>query len=170
MQTPTRRQALDGATAVRERLARTDDSHVRILNAFVAELGRSHQGVPFFDPDGGGVRAGVLLLLSDPGPKGARQTGIVSVDNQDKTALNLTRMLSAANLDPSTCVNWNVVPWATNRPTAEIGGWSWQWADEPRWAGHSWRATIQGCGPTRPGTLLSEGAQSMSVKSLRPWP
>jgi len=114
------RQQLTTAPVVRQRLTRLDEPHVHSLNAFAKALGQMHAGVPFFDPDGGGVRARILLLLSDPGANGAQVTRIASVDNPDKTARNLTRMLAEAKLDPRDTVNWNIVPWATSNPFSEL--------------------------------------------------
>src|SRR5437899_5173347 len=113
-------QALNDRAALQERLAHVTDPHVRTLNRFVDELRKTHASVPFFDPCAGGNQACVLLLLSDPGKAGAQATGFASIDNPDKTARNLKRMMAEARLHRRLTVNWNIVPWATVTPLAEI--------------------------------------------------
>src|SRR5881392_1772525 len=82
-----------------QRRAHIGDDHVRALNSYVGELRKIHGDVPFFDPCGGGNQARVLLLLSDPGKNGAQVTKIASIDNPDKTARNLKRLMTEAMLD-----------------------------------------------------------------------
>ena len=72
--------------------------------------------VPTADPDGGGVRARVLILLETPSRAGGYQTGIVSIDNDDSAAANLWRALSATGLDRRHVLVWNAVPWYVGSP------------------------------------------------------
>ncbi len=114
------RQPLVDRRAIRERVARRNEPHVAPLNDVVRRLRRDRPGVPYFDPDGAGVNARLLLLLEAPGLEGAALTGIVSVDNQDRTAKNTSRLLARARLDPRKVLNWNIVPWSSEPTSAEI--------------------------------------------------
>ena len=73
--------------------------------------------VPFFDPEGGGAAARLLLLMETPGPagEGAR---FVSQDNRTPTGANLRRFLDAAKIDRRELLIWNVVPWIVHAPGA----------------------------------------------------
>jgi len=103
---------------VRSRRGRADEPHVRSLNAYVRGLRRAHGPTPYFDPDGAGDRATILLLMSDPGPRGAAVTLIASIDNPDVTAANLRELLAAARVGRDTVAVWNIVPWCTPLVTA----------------------------------------------------
>ena len=92
---------------VAAKLARLDEPHIAPLTALARRIQSQHAGVPFFDPDNGGVDARVLVLLEAPGPKA---TDFVSQDNNDKTAENLNRLMSEAGLPRREIVLWNVVP------------------------------------------------------------
>lgn len=103
---------------VRSRRGRADEPHVRSLNAYVRGLRRAHGPTPYFDPDGAGDRATILLLMSDPGPRGAAVTLIASIDNPDVTASNLRELLAAAGIHRDSVAAWNIVPWCTPMVTA----------------------------------------------------
>jgi hypothetical protein len=89
------------------KLARVDEPHVAPLNAMVRSIRLQHAGVPFFDPEAGGVNARVLFLLKAPGPKAV---DFVSLDNNDQTAENMLRLLVEAGIKRGDTCHWNVVP------------------------------------------------------------
>jgi hypothetical protein len=103
---------LNTKTEIDERLSRVRATHVRDLNAMVDELRRTGHRVPYFDPDGGGASACVLVLLSDPGRLGADATGFASIDNPDRTSTNQRLLLGNARLERKQVVHWNIVPWS----------------------------------------------------------
>jgi len=98
----------------RDKLARVDDPAVAALNALVRRWRAEGRSVPWFDPDGGGIHARVLLLLESPGPATTAlgDRGISSEDNPDPTARALRAARQASPLAASDCLRWNVVPWA----------------------------------------------------------
>ena len=100
---------------VASKLARLNDPPVKPLNDLVRRIdaARDEESTPWFDPDGGGVAARVLMLLECPGAKSsrARGSGIISLDNDDQTAENLFTLQQEAGLARSWAVNWNIVPW-----------------------------------------------------------
>ncbi|MFY0405899.1 uracil-DNA glycosylase [Solicola sp. PLA-1-18] len=89
------------------------------LNALVERwrAGPPARTVPWFDPDGGGVDATVLLLMESPGPRTveAGAGAITTEDNDDPTARRLHRLRVESGLPRERCVRWNVVPWALGR-------------------------------------------------------
>lgn len=96
---------------------RVDEPHVRDLNDLARSLriagGGDVRFVPWFDPDGGGVDARVLVLMETPGPRtvASGDLGFSSEDNADPTAAALGQARAAAGLSRSAYVRWNVVPW-----------------------------------------------------------
>lgn len=100
---------------VASKIARLNDPKVKPLNALVRRIdaARGEESTPWFDPDGGGVAARVLMLLECPGAKSSRGrgSGIISLDNDDQTAANLFTLQQEAGLARAWAVNWNVVPW-----------------------------------------------------------
>ena len=104
--------------------ARLGQAHVAPLNSFVrswrsVDLARL---VPWFDPDDGGIRARVLVLMEAPGPGTVRAggSGFCSEDNPDGTARTFAGLRAAAGLSRQDYVRWNVVPWAVHDAT---GAW-----------------------------------------------
>lgn len=97
---------------------RVDEPHVAPLNELVRRwrepAGRPSRAVPWFDPDGGGVGARVLLLMESPGPRtvAAGDLGFSSEDNEDPTSRRLRRLRAESGLRRLDHVRWNVVPWA----------------------------------------------------------
>ena len=105
-----------GTPGAEDKLARIGEPHVRVLNRMVEEWRQGPDGprvVPWFDPDGGGVRARVLVLMETPGPQTVRagRAGFSSEDNDDPTAAALRRARSGAGLARLDYLRWNVVPW-----------------------------------------------------------
>lgn len=98
------------------RLQRLNEPHVAPLMAWVRTLRDHGYQVPNVDPNDGGIRARVLLLLESPGPK-AVVSGFVSRDNPDPSARNMGRALDQAGLRRSDVLLWNIVPYCVS--TAE---------------------------------------------------
>ena len=90
--------------------------HLAALESYRAGLAAARV-VPHFDPDDGGDRARVLLLLETPGPR-MGEIRIVSRDNPTGTARNITRFSAAARLRRTDTVIWNIVPWIIHQPGA----------------------------------------------------
>ncbi len=89
--------------------------HVAALEGYRAALAAAHGVVPHFDPDDGGERARVLLLLETPGPR-MGPVRIVSRDSSTGTARNIARLSAAAGLPRTRTVIWNTVPWVIHQP------------------------------------------------------
>ena len=112
-----------------ERLGRIDEPHVKQLNDWVRSL-RSRLGgdaiVPWFDPADGGVGASILWLLEAPGPKATLErggSGMVSCDNNDRTALNAFETRQEAGVARDRVVHWNVIPYYLGSDT-KIRAWA----------------------------------------------
>lgn len=125
---PTRTRAHRSKRFLAAKRARLGEPHVAALNDLVQEIRADRQTasaravdvpgieqavVPWFDPDGGGVSARLLVLLEAPGPKSVepRGSGIISADNDDSTAEAFFRLREEAGLPRDALVAWNVVPW-----------------------------------------------------------
>ncbi|MEU6151204.1 uracil-DNA glycosylase [Actinosynnema sp. NPDC047251] len=89
--------------------------HMKPLTEFARRIGTDRKvDVPLFDPASGGVKAKVLLLLESPGPASTATragSGLISLDNDDQTAVNGFTALKESGLSREVCLNWNVVPW-----------------------------------------------------------
>jgi uracil-DNA glycosylase len=97
------------------RLARLQEPQVAPLSAFVKRIRRTdnpHEPywAPYFDPKSGGIGAQVLLLMESPGPQ-VSKTELVSLDNPDGTAENLSCLLKLAGLSRDRILMWNSFPW-----------------------------------------------------------
>ncbi|WP_411282589.1 uracil-DNA glycosylase [Lapillicoccus sp.] len=108
------------------KLARLDQDHVAVLSELVRSWRQGPDGrrtVPWFDPDGGGVRARVLLLMEAPGPHTLRDgdDGFCSEENADPTNRAVRAARARAGLDQRECLKWNVMPWT---PTDRDGRWA----------------------------------------------
>jgi uracil-DNA glycosylase len=103
--------------AIEDRRAHIYDENVRVLNQYVEALKEAKGAdfdVPFFDPADGGVNARILLVLETPGRRAAgRQDAseLVSIDNDDDTAANMSAFEQKANLTRDWLVHWNIIPW-----------------------------------------------------------
>lgn len=101
---------------VDEKKQRIRDPHVRKLNDLadrIADLeGLLHGHVPYVDPDLGGVKARMLVLLDNPSTKAEAGTGsgLLSLDNNDRTARNCREAYVRHGVDWQDIVHWNVVP------------------------------------------------------------
>ncbi|MDV2474338.1 uracil-DNA glycosylase [Rhodococcus zopfii] len=101
---------------VAAKMARIRDPHVKPLNELadrIAEtVGLPHGHVPYVDPDQGGIHARVLVLLDNPSTKAEAGTGsgLLSLDNDDRTARNCREAYARHGVPWSQVVHWNVVP------------------------------------------------------------
>ena len=112
-----------GVRAAKRR--RLDAPDVGVLNELVRRWKRQDatRDIPWFDPDGGGVRARVLVLMESPGPKTVRdgEAGFCSEDNDDGTAATFHQVRERSGLLQRDYVRWNIVPWAVY---AKDGRWT----------------------------------------------
>jgi hypothetical protein len=101
---------------VADKLARIREPHVAPLNELadvIADqrgLPRSH--IPYIDPDCGGIDARALVLLDNPSTNAEAGTGsgLLSLDNNDRTARNLRQAYHHHGVSWADIVPWNVVP------------------------------------------------------------
>jgi uracil-DNA glycosylase len=106
-------QALSEHTERDRRKAMLREPHIRPLTDHVESIRTATQRgihIPYFDPLDGGAEAEALFLLEAPGPR-AVSSGFISRDNPDVTARNMRLMSSAAGMDRTRTVLWNIVPW-----------------------------------------------------------
>jgi hypothetical protein len=89
--------------------------------------------VPYVAPMYGGVEARLLTVLTSPGrqtraaPGG---TGFLCIENPDRAAATIKRLMSEADMDPREMTPWNACPWFTDGPRpsaaeleAGVGPW-----------------------------------------------
>ncbi|MDZ7882572.1 MAG: uracil-DNA glycosylase [Mycobacterium sp.] len=101
---------------VDEKKQRIRDPHVKSLNDLADRIadseGLPHGHVPYADPDQGGVMARMLVLLDNPSTKAEAGTGsgLLSLDNNDRTARNIREAYARHGVDHGDVVHWNVVP------------------------------------------------------------
>lgn len=96
------------------------DSHVAPINMLVDILRKqsSMDSVPYIPPMYGGVHAGLLSVMRDPGPKTQginNGSGFICMENDDPTAEAVCNYFSAVNISADTIVPWNIYPWYINR-------------------------------------------------------
>lgn len=122
---PTAPRALRDPAALAQRRALIDPADP--LAAYAASLRQGDLEVPDFDPLNGRAGVRLLFLLEKPGPmtaatrQGARPgSGLISPDNDDRTAEATFGFLQTAGVDRSMVAFWNVIPWwnGTIRVTA----------------------------------------------------
>lgn len=101
---------------VEDKMLRIRDPHVQKLNNLADKIA-SAEGlppghVPYVDPDMGGVKARMLVLLDNPSTKAEAGTGsgLLSLDNNDRTARNCREAYARHGVDWKDVVHWNVVP------------------------------------------------------------
>lgn len=101
---------------VADKIARIRDPHVRPLNALsdaIADsVGLPHGHIPYVDPDQAGINARMLVLLDNPSTKAESGTGsgLLSLDNNDRTARNCREAYERQDVSHADVVHWNVVP------------------------------------------------------------
>lgn len=92
------------------------DPHVAPINALADAIadaeGIDRGSVPYVDPQLGGVEARVLALLDNPSTKAEVGTGsgLLSLENDDRTARNCAAFYNDLRLSPGQFVHWNVAP------------------------------------------------------------
>ncbi|MFI8695980.1 UNVERIFIED_ORG: hypothetical protein EDC92_12448 [Dietzia maris] len=92
------------------------DEHVAPINALadrVADAEGLKRGlVPYVDPQLAGVEATVLALLDNPSTKAEAGTGsgMLSLENNDGTAIRCSSVYNEYGLAPGDVVHWNVAP------------------------------------------------------------
>lgn len=97
---------------VARKMALLQSANMKPLTEFARKIATERKvDVPLFDPAGGGVKAKVLLLTESPGPVPAGGAGLMSLDNDDQTAVNGFTAIKEAGLSRQACLSWNIVPW-----------------------------------------------------------
>lgn len=129
---------------VADKMSRIRDIHVAPLNRLadnIADsLGLPRGHVPYVDPDQGGVNARLLVLLDNPSTKAEAGTGsgLLSLDNNDRTARNCREAYARHKVSWSDVVHWNVVPFpvagaknggSTPAERAQAAQWTEQFVD-----------------------------------------
>lgn len=81
----------------------------------MCEVGRGW--APSIAPIHGGVKAGVLSILRDPGPATLEDggSGFICVENDDPSAELQCELLESAGLAAADLTPWNAYPWYINR-------------------------------------------------------
>jgi len=89
--------------------------HIAPFNALVDELRtEANRGwMPYIAPVYGGVKARVLSVLRDPGPKTQDDdgSGMLCCENDDDAAQYMSELLAAAGVPVAELVPWNAYPW-----------------------------------------------------------
>lgn len=96
------------------------DPHVKPVNDLVDRLSADPRGwVPYVAPVHGGIRARVMWIFRDPGPRTVDPEnpgrGFLCIENDDPTAARLAGLLADAGIDLSETMPWNAYPWYVNR-------------------------------------------------------
>jgi hypothetical protein len=95
--------------------------HMEELTKYVKGLrarvrARRRGTVQDFDPFDGGTNATLLVVLQNPG-RGARDSGFISRDNDDRTAPTLFDLLGKTGVTRrDRTALWNIVPWFSELP------------------------------------------------------
>lgn len=104
------------AEALAEKKRHLRAPHVAALNAVADSVadaeGLQHGLVPYVDPQLGGVDARVLVLLDNPSTKAEAGTGsgLLSLENDDRSAKNCATFYNDVELGPELFVHWNAAP------------------------------------------------------------
>jgi hypothetical protein len=91
--------------------------HVRPINELVDALRDDTRGwIPHVAPLHGGIAAGVLSVLRDPGPATQDETGsgFLCIENDDPTAERQLQSFSEVGIAPADITPWNAYPWYIN--------------------------------------------------------
>jgi uracil-DNA glycosylase len=108
--------------SVTARHARLGEPHVAELNRWAGDVAAvQRRRVPLVDPESGGVRAPVLVLLQDPSEVAAHGSRLISRHNNDRTAGTIHRLSTDVGLPYATTLLWNVVPWWVADPAIPTG-------------------------------------------------
>jgi hypothetical protein len=98
------------------KLARIREPHVAPLNDLADEIadarGLPPSHIPYIDPDSGGIYARAMVMLDNPSTKAQAGTGsgLLSLDNNDRTARNLREAYARHGVAGNDLVGWNAVP------------------------------------------------------------
>jgi hypothetical protein len=74
--------------------------------------------IPEFDPLDGGIHAKALFLFASPSA-GPEESGFISRENPDPSALNVRALFENAGISRKDTMLWNVVPWAMDREVSK---------------------------------------------------
>lgn len=92
-------------------------AHVRPINELVDSLRDESRGwMPHVAPLHGGINAGVLSILRDPGPatQAGSGSGFLCIENDDPTAERQLAMFTEVEVSPVDVTPWNAYPWYIN--------------------------------------------------------
>lgn len=92
-------------------------SHVRPINELVDSLRDETRGwMPHVAPLHGGINAGALSVLRDPGPatQVGSGSGFLCIENDDPTAERQLEMFTDVGVTPADITPWNAYPWYIN--------------------------------------------------------
>lgn len=106
-------RSLKDAQELKNRREKLRDAHMLSLKAYTDQLRTKDLGeIPNFDPLDGGIEAGMLFLFEKPGPMTVLDGGssFISRNNDDPTAENTFRIMSAASIPRNLTCTWNLVP------------------------------------------------------------
>jgi hypothetical protein len=116
------RQMSDAAFRAQQH-AQLHDPHIAEITAYIDSLrAQSGRWLPYVAPLHAGVKARVVTVLRDPGPKTQELggSGMICVENDDQTAESQYRLMEQAGLTPADFTPWNAYPWYINAaPTDE---------------------------------------------------
>src|SRR5882757_771074 len=103
---------------VSDRMAERYAGPIGKLNRWVDEVCvATGESVPYFDPRAASDGAKVLMLLQDPSDAADRQSGFISLHNNDRTAHTVYQLCLDTGLRYDDYVPWNVIPWWVANPT-----------------------------------------------------
>jgi uracil-DNA glycosylase len=116
-------RGLADPTALEQRRAMLEtDPDVQPLREWLEALRgrRPDSWVPDFDPAEAGIHSRVLFVLESPGAATQLEggSGMVSVDNDDRTAETMWEVREEIGISEDDALLWNVIPWV---PDASAG-------------------------------------------------
>lgn len=96
------------------------DQHIAPINHYVDTLRKvaGTDSVPYVPPMYGGIKARLLSVLRDPGPKTQDKiggSGFICMENDDPTAERLSNLFAGVNIPAEDIVPWNAYPWYINK-------------------------------------------------------
>lgn len=107
------------SAVVRAKHARLSEPHIAPFVALADEIaavrGLTPGDVPYPDPQFAGTAARALVLLQSPGPRTSRTkgSGLLSLENDDRSAERCYYLYRRAGLDWRALLHWNAIPWPT---------------------------------------------------------
>lgn len=96
--------------------------HIESFNRLVDEISTAIEWLPYVALQYDGVKARLLALFHDPGPKTQRGigSGMLCIENDDPSADRYFNFLANAGISVRDLMAWNCYPWYVNRkPTLE---------------------------------------------------